>query len=68
MGDTETNGSKFSLTGFWDGVKSEFKKIIWPTRDEVISQTISVIAISTALGLIIAALDTVIVWALHFVI
>ena len=68
MGETESSGNKFSLTGFWEGVKSEFKKIIWPTRDEVITQTISVIAISTVLGLIIAAMDTIIVWALHFVI
>ena len=55
-------------TSRWKGLKAEWKKIIWPTRDEVITQTISVIAISTALGLIIAAMDTIIVWALHFVI
>ena len=37
------------------GLKAEFKKIIWPDKKTVTKQTVAVIAVSVALGLIIAA-------------
>lgn len=67
MGDTG-NTSKPKKKSYWDGLKAEFHKIIWPDRDTVVSETSSVVAASIALGLIIAGLDTLIVWALHFAI
>ena len=61
MGDTE-NTKKAPKKSFWKGLKAEYKRIIWPDK-----QTGAVIAVSVALGLIIAALDTAIVFGLHFV-
>ena len=58
MGDTE-NTKKAPKQSFWKGLKAEYRKIM--------KQTGAVIAVSVALGLIIAALDTVIVFGLHFV-
>ena len=49
------------------GLKAEYKRIIWPDKETVTKQTGAVIAVSVALGLIIAALDTAIVFGLHFV-
>ncbi|MFQ8839603.1 MAG: preprotein translocase subunit SecE [Clostridium fessum] len=47
---------------FWKGLKAEYKRIIWPDKETVTKQTGAVIAVSVALGLIIAALDTAIVF------
>lgn len=66
MGDTE-NTKKAPKKSFWKGLKAEYKKIIWPDKDTIIKQTYAVVAASAALGLLIAALDTVIVYGLHFV-
>ncbi len=40
-----------------NGLKAEFKKIIWPTRQDVVKQTTAVVAVSVVLGFIIAVLD-----------
>ncbi len=44
--------------GKWfDGLKAEFKKIIWPTREDVTKETTAVVVVSVILGAIIALLD-----------
>ena len=43
--------------GWWEGVKAEFRKIIWPTRDDLIEKTGTVTIVSIVLGVIIAILD-----------
>ena len=52
---------------FFDGVKAEFKKIIWPDKDTVGKQTVAVIVCSVALGLIIALLDLIMKYGLSFI-
>ena len=42
---------------WWDGVKAEWRKIIWPTRDDLIKKTGTVTIVSIVLGVIIAILD-----------
>ena len=56
MGQTE-NVEKAPKTSWFDGVKAEFKKIIWPEQKSVVRQTIAVIVTSVVVGLIIALLD-----------
>ena len=56
MGQTE-NVEKAPKTSWFDGVKAEFKKIIWPEQKSVVRQTIAVVAVSVVTGLIIALLD-----------
>ncbi len=51
--------SKFSLAEIYKVHVAEFKRVIWPSKQEVIKQTITVIAISILLGLIIWGLDIV---------
>ena len=41
MGQTE-NVEKAPKTSWFDGVKAEFKKIIWPEQKSVVRQTIAV--------------------------
>lgn len=38
--------------------KSEFKKVVWPTRKQLINNTLIVIAALVIIGLIIFGLDT----------
>ena len=42
---------------WWDGVKAEWRKIIWPTREDLIKKTGTVAVVSIILGVIIAILD-----------
>jgi len=44
---------------WFQGLKSEFKKIIWTDRDTLIKQTIAVIAITAIIGLMIFVVDEV---------
>lgn len=53
--DQQKAGSK--ITRFFKGVKSEFKKIIWPDRDTLLKQLVAVLVVTVILGLIIALLD-----------
>ena len=54
MGDS---AEKQKRVGFWDGVKAEFKKIVWPVRKSTLKQSVAVVAISVVVGVIIAILD-----------
>ena len=42
---------------FIKGLKAEYNKIIWPTKEEVSKQTVAVVVCSLILGAIIAGLD-----------
>ncbi len=45
--------------GWFKGLKSEFKKIVWESRESVTRQTIAVVLISLVLGIIITVIDTI---------
>ena len=50
---------------FLEEAWSELKKVSWPTFEQVRSLTILVFAVSAAIGLYIAALDTVFAQAIR---
>jgi preprotein translocase subunit SecE len=45
---------------FFKGLKSEFKKIIWPDKESLAKQSVAVISVTFILGVIIYLLDYVI--------
>ena len=53
--DSKANESKLSL--FWKGVKTEFRKIIWPDRDTLVKQLVAVLCVTVISALIIAVID-----------
>ena len=53
----ENNKANSENKGFVDGLKAEFRKIVWTTKEVLAKQTAAVIAVSLVLGAIIAALD-----------
>lgn len=55
MAESENENSKFQE--FSDGVKAEFRKIVWPTQERLTRETIACVIISLVLGLVIAVLD-----------
>lgn len=66
MGDT-VNTEKAGKKSFFKGLKAEFNKIVWPDRETVTKQTLSVIAVSIALGIIISILDFVVKFGLNLI-
>ena len=58
MGETANNTTEKAPRRSWfKGIKAEFQKIIWPDKDSLIKQTIAVISVTIALGLVILVLD-----------
>ena len=67
MGET-TGTVKAPKKSFFKGLKAEFNKIVWPDQETVGKQTVAVVAVTAALGIIIAILDFIIKWGLSFII
>ena len=50
--------SETSKQSQWiDGLKAEFRKIIWPTREDIVKETTAVVVVSVILGAVIAMID-----------
>lgn len=56
---------KKRLKGFYNDHMAEFKKIIWPSRPELLKQTVTVIIISLVFGAYITGLDAILAAAFH---
>ena len=47
----------FSISEWFTGIKSEFKRVTWPTKTEVVKMTVTVITTSALVGAIIIGYD-----------
>ena len=58
MGDkaNKTN-ENVAKAGFSQEVKSEFKKIIWPSKESLTKESVAVIATTIVLGAVVALID-----------
>ncbi|ROR31801.1 preprotein translocase subunit SecE [Mobilisporobacter senegalensis] len=68
MGETANTTEKAPKKSWFKGLKSEFKKIAWPDRESLTKQTVAVIAVSVALGIIIAIIDYIVQFGVKFLI
>jgi preprotein translocase subunit SecE len=48
---------KSEKTSFSKSLKSEFAKIIWPSKDDLTKQTIAVVCVSVLMGILISLID-----------
>ena len=64
---TDDNGVIGKIGKFFTGVKAEFKKIIWPTKDDIIKQTTAVVAVSIVTCALIAVLDYAFEYGMNFI-
>ena len=62
-----TKNDKEPKTNYFKGLKAEFKKIVWPDQETVVSHTTTVVVVTVLLGAVIAVLDFVIKWGLNFI-
>ena len=65
MGDTAEKVNKPSK---FSQIKAEFKKVVWPDKTSAAKQTVAVVVISVVLGVIIAILDFIFKYGIHFLI
>lgn len=63
MGGSAQKQSRFN---FFQGVKAEFKKVVWPDRKSTFKQSVAVVAISIVVGVIIAVIDYVAKYGVNF--
>ena len=70
MGETKKaqKPQKTQKTGWFSGMKAEFKKISWPDRKSLTRQTIAVISVSVVLALIIRVLDMIMTFGIDFLV
>ena len=57
MAKTEKTEKGSKMESWMNGLKAEFKKIIWPDQKTLVTQTGAVVAVSIVLGVMIALLD-----------
>ncbi len=65
---SETTVEKPKKKSWFKGLKSEFKKIIWPDKKTLVKQTVAVIVCSVVLGGIIAIIDALIQHGIDFLV
>ena len=67
MGETEKLDKAPKMSSF-TGLKAEFKKIIWPTKEKLAKQSVVVTIVTVVLGVIIAVIDMVIQYGINFIV
>ena len=68
FGNSKTNSAAGKSVSFWNGVKSEFSKIIWPTKEKLTRQSVAVVVITVITAALIAVLDRGLQYGINFVI
>ncbi len=69
MGETtKSTAEKAPKRSWFKGLKSEFKKIVWPDKEHLAKQSVAVIAVTIILGAIIFVIDTVFEYGIGFII
>lgn len=63
MESKKTSGAK----GFIEGLKAEYNKIVFPTRENLTKETFATIVVSLVIGLLIAGLDLIMRTGLNFI-
>ena len=61
----EANAKKQNkIVRFFKEIKSELKKVTWPTKKQVLNNTLIVIAVVVIIGAVIAIFDAIFQWGL----
>jgi len=61
--------AKKQKRGSWfKGLKSEFKKVVWPDKQTLARQMIAVIVSSVMIGVIITIVDQIVQYGLEFIV
>ena len=52
--------NKHTISDWWDDVKAEFDKIVWPTQQTIYRQTVATVVVSVITAFIIVFVDMLI--------
>ena len=55
------------LSTWFKGLKAEYNKIVWESREQIAKQTVAVVVITVILGVIIAIVDWVLQNGIDFI-
>ena len=55
------------ISAWWKGLKGEYAKIVWESKESVTRQTTAVVVITVILGIIIAIVDWVLKNGIDFI-
>lgn len=53
---------------WYEGLKSEFRKIIWPDRETLVKETVAVVVITAILGVLISIFDAAILEGINLLV
>ena len=53
---------------WFDGLKAEFNKIIWPDQKSLVRQTVAVLSVSVVLGVLITIIDLAVQYGVDFLV
>lgn len=56
-----------TFLGFAKDARVEVRKVVWPTRQEVVRMTLIILAATAVVGLMLYFIDMIIVWAVGLV-
>lgn len=56
-----------SLGKYFRGVRSEFKKVVWPTKKQVLNYSAIVIIVSIVIALLLSAYDKIVIAILRLI-
>ncbi|WP_017316675.1 preprotein translocase subunit SecE [Mastigocladopsis repens] len=59
---TETNNG-FSIANFFNGIKEEFDKVVWPSRQQLVSESAGVLLMMALSASLIYLIDKFFTWA-----
>ncbi|MDJ0677093.1 MAG: preprotein translocase subunit SecE [Calothrix sp. MO_167.B42] len=59
----ESEKSGFNIMNFFQGLKEEFEKVVWPSRRQLISESAAVLLMVTLSSSVIFLVDKFFTWA-----
>ncbi len=65
---SENKEATAKKVSWWQGIKTEFKKIVWPDKKSLVRETIAVFVITTLLAIIIMLIDYVVKFGIDLII
>ncbi|MGN0166035.1 MAG: preprotein translocase subunit SecE [Lachnospiraceae bacterium] len=65
---SEKKDASVKKASWWQGIKSEFKKIVWPDKMSLVKETIAVFVVTIILAIIIVLIDYVVKFGIDLII
>lgn len=59
------NANEKARSSYFRGVKSEFKKVVWPTKKQILNYSTIVIVVSILFALLFSVYDKIIIFLLQ---